>query len=131
MTLDEATGIKSERDVKTGRALSQEEIFGRYIELLGGLDVVSGYIPFSLDVLREKYAEDKNLNNTPINAWDVAAGFRTGPGWNVYRQCYCCQRVGGGLWVLYRQHGITSASCADGVCILKEAARRLIEREVS
>lgn len=34
----------------------------------------------------------------------------------------------GGIWMLYRQNDIDVASCAQGVCILKETARMLIER---
>ena len=40
-----------------------------------------------------------------------------------------CRFIGGGIWELYRQHGINAASNSEGVCILKEAARRLVERE--
>ena len=73
--------------------------------------------------------EDPHLNNTALSKWDAAAGFSASTGWNAHQQAYRCQLVGGGLWNLYLQHGITSASCAEGVCILKEATRRLIEQE--
>lgn len=130
MTLQAAIGVKyCDIDIKTGARLSHSEVYGRAIELLGGLDVVARFIPFLVDILRKKVKEDPFLNNTPMNKWDRASGFRCGVFGNAHRQGYYCQFIGGGIWELYHKHGITSASCADGVCILKEAARRLIERE--
>ena len=129
MTLSKAAGIELRRDAKTGKPLTFEEIYARYIDVLGGLDAVAPYIPVSLDALREKLVEDPHLNNPALSKWDAAAGFSASTGWNAHQQAYRCQLVGGGLWNLYLQHGITSASCAEGVCILKEATRRLIEQE--
>ena len=121
MTINEATGIhQCNIDKATGKALSHRERFTRYIDYLGGLDAVKPYIPFELDYLILKYREDPLLNNTPILIWDNAAGF------------YCSKLDAiptyGGLWNLYRRHGINTASCATGVCILKEAAAILCER---
>lgn len=121
MTLDEATGIhRCNVDKTTGRELSHRERFARYINYLGGLDAVEPYIPFELGYLIPKYRMDRWLNNTPMKAWDEAAGFHcVGPdAIPTYR----------GLWNLYRQHGINTASCAEGVCILKEAAAMLCEQ---
>lgn len=121
MTISEVTGIhQCNIDKATGKTLSHRERFTRYIDYLGGLDAVKPYIPFELDYLAPKYREDPLLNNTPILIWDNAAGF------------YCSKLDAiptyGGLWNLYRQHGINTASCATGVCILKEAAAILCER---
>mgnify|MGYP000898839919 FL=1 len=121
MTLNEATGIhRCNVDKTTGRELSHRERYTRYIDYLGGLDAVKPYIPFELDYLAPKYHEDPLLNNTSILIWDNAAGFR----------CFMFDAIPtyGGLWNLYCQHGIDTVSCATGVCILKEAARMLIER---
>ena len=121
MTISEATGIhQCNIDKATGKELSFRERYTRYIDYLGGLDVVKQYIPFDLDYLIPKYKEDHLLNNTLMSVWDDAAGFH-------------CSRLDaiptyGGLWNLYRQHGINAASCATGVCILKEAAAILCER---
>lgn len=117
ITLKEAVGVRVDVDVKTGQKLSHSEVYGRIIDYLGGLDVVGAYIPFPIEELRKKIKEDQWLNNTPMGAWDRAAGFVCrGPN---------CSLVGGGLWNLYRKRGITSASCSDGVSLLKEAARQL------
>lgn len=124
MTLDEACGIyQCNIDKATDRELNHHERYGRYIEYLGGLDAVKLYIPFELGYLIPKYTADEHMNNTPIKEWDYAAGFRcVGPdAFPTYQ----------GLWNLYRQHGITQASCATGVCILKEAARMLIEAQLT
>lgn len=121
MTLNEATEIHMcDVDKTTGRELSHRERYTRYIDYLGGLDAVKPYIPFELDYLAPKYREDPLLNNTSILIWDNAAGFR----------CFKLDAIPtyGELWNLYCQHGIDTASCAQGVCILKEAVRILIER---
>ena len=120
MTLNEATGIhRCDVDKATGREISHREKYTRYIDYLGGLDKVKPYIPFELDYLIPKYREDRCLNNTLMSAWNNAAGF----------YCFGLDAIPtyGGLWNLYRQHGINTASCAEGVCILKEAAAMLIE----
>ncbi len=122
MTLKEAIGIHMGNiDTKTGETLTHSEIYGRAIDLLGGLDEVARYVPFPIEVLCEKLNLDPHLNNTSIQAWVEAAGYFCSAG--------RCELTGRGLWELYRKHGITAASNADGVCILKEAARRLVERE--
>lgn len=121
MTFDEAIGVKLDRDIKTGKKLSHSEKYGRAIELLGGLDIVAKYIPSPLEVLREKIKYDTAFNNTKMSEWDRASGFVCPPG--------DCKFIGGGIVPLYSKHGITSFSNSDGVCLLKEAARRLIERE--
>ena len=132
MTLNEAIGIKYEmRDVKTGEDVSISERCRRAIEFLGGLDEVAKLIPFPVETLRAKLKEDPLLNNTSMSAWDKAAGFKCGTGANSWRQEYRCLLVRGGIWELYEKHGVTAASCADGVCLLKEAARMLVEREAA
>lgn len=121
MTLKEAIGVRVDIDIKTGEKLTRSEIYGRAIEFLGGLDEVARFVPFPVETLRKKMKSDPYLNNTAMSKWDAASGF-------VCR-CGDCKFIGGGIWALYRQHGINVASDLDGVCILKEAARRLVARE--
>lgn len=120
MTLKEAVGVRVDVDVKTGQRLTHSEVYGRIIDYLGGLKAVAPYIPFEIPYLREKLKRDPWLNNTDMSKWDAAAGFRCSRS--------DCFASGGGLWALYRSHGITGASCSDGVSLLKEAARRLCEQ---
>lgn len=130
MTLKEAIGVRRcDIDIKTGERLGHSEIYGRAIDCLGGLDAVAQYIPFPMDVIRTALKTDPHLNNTPIRAWDIAAGFQCGVFGNANRQRYECRPTGFGLWYLCRMHDITSMSCAEGVCVLKEAARQLVARE--
>lgn len=125
MTLHEAIGVKCcNIDVKTGEKLAHSEIYGRAIKLLGGLDVVASFIPFPVDVLKEKLKEDPNLNNTPLSAWDRAAGFS---GIDHQRYRYRYEAIDGGLKCLFLLYGITISN-AEGVCILKEAVLRLVEK---
>lgn len=122
MTIQESIGVKMvDIDAKTGEKLTHSEIYGRAIELLGGLDEVARFIPFPMETIREKLKSDPHLNNTPMGTWDAASGFVCRGG--------NCKFIGGGIWTLYRKYGIDGASNSEGVCILKEAARRLVERE--
>lgn len=119
MTLEQACGITCNSiDKQTGMELSHREIYARYIDYLGGLDKVKQYIPIPLKELRQAYKKDELFNNTSLGLWQNAAGFTAGN-----PVCFF-----GGIWMLYRQHGINAASCATGVCILKEAAAMLCER---
>ena len=122
MTLGELAGIKGAfEDAKTGEPLTFEEAYRRIIDCLGGLDAVAEYIPFTMEELTEAYEKDEHFNTLPLREWDLAAGFTT--------STTSCVRIGGGLWNLYSQHKVTCASCSQGVCILKEAARMLVERK--
>lgn len=117
MSPHEAVGIKVDVDIKTGQKLSHSEVYGRIIDYLGGLQEVSKYVPYNVEYLRERIQKDQYLNNTSMINWDRAAGFQC-------RQANCLF-IGGGIWNLYRKHGINAASCSTGVSILKEAARRM------
>ena len=119
-TFSEAINIHCANiDRTTGEKLTHEEIYTRAIELLGGLDAVIPYIPFSLEEIQEAIKEDEHLNNLSMKKWDRASGFISDRQSNVIF-------VGGGLWNLYRKAGINAASCAQGVCVLKEAARQWV-----
>ena len=117
MTIKEAIGVKNcDIDAETGRKLEHSEIYGRAIDYLGGLEVVK-----QLETLKKAYKKDKYFNNLSMSKWDRMSGF-------ISRGANC-SFIGGGIWNLYRQHKINSASNSDGVCILKEAARLWIEME--
>lgn len=122
MTLQEAVGVNAFHiDNETGKKVEHRELYSRIIELLGGLDVVKMFIPFSLIQIREALQKDEHLNNLPMDKWDRASGF------------HCkgshCTFIGGGITRLYGKAKITAFSNAEGVCILKEAARQWVERE--
>lgn len=124
MTIREAIGIDLiGRDIETGEEVSGEEEIRRAIEYLGGPKAIAPYIPFPLSVLAEKLKSDPNLNNTSLHEWDLAAGFKD------ISFSTNLAFVRGGIWELYGKKGITSASCAEGVSILKTAAQMLIETQ--
>lgn len=124
MTIREAIGIDLiGRDTKTEEEVSSKEKIQRAIEYLGGPKAIAPYIPFPLPVLAEKLKSDPNLNNTSLRKWDLAAGFR-----DIILSTNQVL-IRGGIWELYGEKGITSASCANGVCILKTAAQMLIETQ--
>ena len=129
MTIQNAVGVRNcNIDVKTGKQLSHEEVYGRVIEFLGGLDEVAKFLPFDLDTLTKAFECDEHFNSIPLKVWDYAAGFETHVIFNS-GQTQTCRNIGAGIVQLYRRHKITEYSCSDGVCILKETARRLIIRQ--
>ncbi len=124
MTFSQAINIKSANiDTNTGEVVSHKDIYTRAINLFGGLDSVIPYIPFSRSQIKEALQTDEHLNNLPMDRWDKASGFMSGRQGSM-------TFIGGGVWNLYRKAGIHAASCAQGVCLLKEAARQWAEREV-
>lgn len=125
MTFDEAINIhKCNIDRTTGETISHSEKFTRAINLLGGLDVIIPYIPFTLEHIQKAVKEDENLNNLSAHMWNLSAGFK----WTITHGAHNYVPVNAGIWNLYRKAGITSASCSQGVCLLKEAARQWAER---
>ncbi len=109
-TFSEAINIQcADIDRTTGEKIAHEEIYTRAINLLGGLDAVIPYIPFKLEAIQDALEHhDKHLNTLPLTTWD-----------------YASKRVKG---LCYRKAGINYMSQAEGVCLLKEAARQWAER---
>lgn len=123
MTFSEAINIKNANiDTNTGEVVSHKEIYTRAINLCGGLDAVIPLIPFSLSQIKEALKTDEHLNNLSMDRWDRASGFKSGRQGSM-------TFIGGGVWHLYHKVEIHAASCAQGVCLLKEAARQWAERE--
>lgn len=121
-SLGEAINIKmADIDRDTGEKLSHEEVYTRAINVLGGLDEVLKYVPFTLEELTKAYQKDPHFNNLSMKKWDEASGF-------ICRGSSCIPTKTG-IWNLYLSHGINCISCAQGVCILKEAARQWVNRE--
>lgn len=111
MTFNEAIGVHfCDIDNATNERLTFRELNRRYINQLGGLDVVKGYIPYTIDYLVSKYRLDKHFNNTALQVWDEAA--------NQIK------------WLCY-QHHVTCTSQAERVCVLKEAAAILCEQTMN
>ena len=62
MTINEAAGVNAFHiDKKAGKEISHEEFYRRVIDFLGGLNEVKKFIPFPLEILKEKYKKDPNL----------------------------------------------------------------------
>ena len=123
MTLNEWAGLGMyDRDLKTGKVLDHREKYHRIIDKLGGVDAIKPYIPFSIEVLQKAYREDRYFNNLSMRKWDMASGFRCSLG-NVELL------YGAPILCFYARHGLTCISNAESVCILKEAARLLVENQ--
>ena len=127
MTLKAFAGVDSfYRDIETEREISHTEYMHRIIDKLG-LKNIARYIPFDIDYLKEKFKRDKHVNNTEIQAWDVAAGFIPQINRKTHTLEYNLSHSG--LAYLFINNRITCFSVSDGVCVLKEAAKILCERE--
>ena len=104
--------------------LDFEERYRTIINALG-YEEVKSCIPFSFEELKRSYNRDKNFNCpriTPMEAWDRAAGF--------YINREKCILIGSPLTNLYyKKFKINTFSCAEGVCILKECAKKWLEEE--
>lgn len=90
------------------------------IEYLGGLSALAPFIPFPIDVIKEKLNTDKGLyHKDDDETWTKAAGFFTNRINGVkYNKTHP-------IWELYNSKNITSIDRADSVAILKEAARQI------
>ena len=123
MTLKEFANVDSlYRDLDTGKEVPYKDYMARVIEKLG-IENIAPYIPYRLDYLEEKLKEDIHFNNTSMSNWDRAAGFiEKGARFIAMHD---------GITNLFRRNRITSYSCSEGVCVLKEAARMLCKREES
>ena len=109
--MEEKYGVDYRKEYLDGR-MSHEEYYDKVIEFLGGLDVVAKYVPFDIETLKRSYNNDNYFNSpriTPLRTWDFGAAI---------------------IKNLYSRFGINCASVSDGVCILKQAAMRMIEREL-
>lgn len=106
---------------------THEEYFDKVIDALG-YDAVKRCVPFGVETLAKKIKRDKHLNNTPMREWDRASGFITYVDrWGAEQ----VEPVDSPLRKLLREHGCNCYSNSEGVCILKNCARRMVmESEV-
>lgn len=114
MRLCELIGLKSRQDFKG----DHREYYGSIVKALGFTQVAS-CVPYDIETLDRAYRKDKAFNNLSLKSWDAASGFRS-EGIN-------CIFIGSKLTDLYRKHGVNVFSNSDGVCILKECAREMVE----
>lgn len=121
INIKDAIGIKMcNIDVSTNEELSHRAVYNRAIEHLGGLKAVAAYVPYDIKDIRKALARnDKYLNSLHISGWDFAVGFAFHKGKPEKTSC-------GGLLDLCAKYNV-SISPAEGVCILKEAAKQLAE----
>lgn len=98
------------------------------IDHLGGVQVLSQFLPFDLETLKKSYSIDEHFNTqlTPLSAWDRAAGWQTYTG---FRQGYKITRNYNSFQNFLLIHGITTYNPSDTVCLLKRTATRLIEMD--
>lgn len=117
MTINEILGKNYPMDGTTFR-----QFYGAIIEKLGE-EAVRECIPFDRDILAEQYEKDEHLN-FQMRLWDMASGF------SVHRDRHSgteiVSPIPSQLRSLLARSGVNCYSNAEGVCILKECARRML-----
>lgn len=130
MTLKQFANVNSYlRDLDNGNKLEWRDYMARVIDKLG-IENIKPYIPFDIEELLLFYKKgDVYFNKTNIRIWDNAGGYYTTQSTGTGRFDYHLK--GYGLGYFLRRNGINVFSPADTVCILKETARILCEREIN
>lgn len=124
MTVKGLAGIVAcDVDAETGEQLDHRIIYQRIIDKIGGLDAIIPLLPYGIDMLKTALSDDMYFNNLPKHVWEKTAGFTCSLG--------ACHLVGSPLVSLLSKHDVTIMSCAENVCILKEAARLWVECSAS
>lgn len=108
----------------TVRKSGFEHVYRTVVEKLGGVDAIRPYIPFSDDILRQSYAEDRYFNTslTPLRKWDEKSGIHVRNGHLGSSQPVA---TGNGIFQLAAKKGITRMSQSQAICILKTAAEMI------
>lgn len=128
MIFKEFAGVDSYyRDINTGTEIEWHNYMRRVIDKLG-IENVRRYIPYTLESLKKKYKKDKYFNNTDLNAWLWAVGFKSEIDKKTREEKMI--PLNNGLRNLFTINGITCFSPSEGVGVLKETARILCETEV-
>lgn len=118
MTIEKALGLKSMERFN----YDHSTYYGMVINLIG-FEKVKGCVPFTEEEIRKAYKKDKHLNNLLMKTWDYAGGFAV----TETRYDQYITPINSTLRRLLKEAGVTCYSCAEGVCILKECARRMVE----
>ena len=129
MTLKEFANVDSFcRDLDNGNKLEWRDYMARVINKLG-IENIEPYIPYDMETLMKRFRNgDVHFNETDIRVWNNAGGFIRQIDRKTGKMDYAFSRYG--LGNLLVRNGIRWYSPADTVCILKETARILCEREM-
>lgn len=107
MNIKEFAGINAQFETPNGEKMSHEELYTKVVNAIG-LSGCAVYIPATPEELRAALRVDPHLNNIPLKRWDDQYG-------SIRRA------------LAYKQ--ITQVSLSQAVCVLKQAARMLVERD--
>lgn len=116
-------------ELKEYVSLPENPTYNEYLDAVVekiGLENLKPGLPVSLDELKDAYAKDIHLNNIPLRQWDHACGY-----YEIHSQpprYYCMASL---FQILLKETFSKSINLSVGgaVPILKQAARRLIERD--
>lgn len=131
MNLKEFANVDSFwRDLDTGETIEWRDYMARIINKIG-INSIKPYIPYDMETLMERYRKGDihfNDGNMSIKVWDRAAGFDSNINPQTKKMDYNHSRRGLGPLLIH--NGINLYSCSEAVCILKETARILCEKEI-
>lgn len=106
MNIKEYLGLNSAFEDEHGNKMSHDTMYTTIVHAIG-LGRLVPFLPADKQTLQKAYEEDENLNNIPLQEWDM-------------RQTHVKQML--------RRIGITTSSISQSVCILKQAARLHIQQ---
>lgn len=113
------------RDLESQETISWNEYMERIINKIG-LHRIKLFIPYGVECIREALKEDEHLNNLPLSSWDRASGYNLNTRFENRGQVVF-YHTGFGQFLI--DNGINIISLSECICILKEAARMLCEKE--
>lgn len=118
VNVENALGITTQERL----GMNHHDYYQMVVNFLG-YDKVKNCVPFTLTEIKEAFPKDEHLNNLPMRKWDWASGF------NVWTTKYeeVVRPTNSPLRSVMKAKGINCYSNAEGVCILKECARMMIE----
>lgn len=94
----------------------------RKVVLALGKREVFDCLPFTAKEIEKAIKTDPALNNLPLRQWSYAAGYDTG-----FDGGKCIPISSSLMKLMKTKLGVTSFTCVQNVCILKEAAFMLTE----
>lgn len=118
-TIDNMLGLKGMERFN----YSHEDYYNMIIDRLG-YEAVCACVPFEREIIAEKLRKDVHLNNTPMKKWDEAGGFRIIENRRLGTEDV--YPINSQLRSLLYKNGVNCYSPAEGVCILKNCAKRMV-----
>lgn len=116
-------------ELKEYVSLPENPTYDEYLDAVVekiGLENLKPCLPVPLEELKDAYTNDIHFRNIPLRQWDRACGYR-----ETISQPPRYYRVASPFQTLLETTFSKSISVGGAVAILKHAARRLVERNLT